>query len=124
MGVQKFNQVIQYGQHGAGNRLAYGPQGFFPVVFRNISFPLPVQRVRGGVRHDLGHFGGDPCRSLERLERLVSAARRERGAPVTAEAAVQRIGLSATQRPLETVAGFLGGADASADSVEPRPVTV
>ncbi|MGI9579541.1 MAG: Lhr family helicase, partial [Microthrixaceae bacterium] len=62
--------------------------------------------------------------SLERLERLVSAARRERGDPVSDGTAVQRIGLSATQRPLEVVAGFLGGATALADSISPRPVTI
>lgn len=62
--------------------------------------------------------------SLERLERLVTAARRERGEPLVEGAAVQRIGLSATQRPLETVAGFLGGASAVADAVRPRPVSI
>ncbi len=61
--------------------------------------------------------------SLERLERLVSASRRERGMAVEA-AAVQRVGLSATQRPLEVVAGFLGGAEVSGEGVQPRPVTV
>jgi ATP-dependent Lhr-like helicase len=40
--------------------------------------------------------------SLERLERLVAAAEDGARAP-------QRIGLSATQRPLETIARFLGG---------------
>ena len=44
--------------------------------------------------------------SLERLDSLVTA---------TGESPVQRIGLSATQRPLEVVAGFLGGS---------RPVTI
>jgi ATP-dependent Lhr-like helicase len=68
--------------------------------------------------------GAHMALSLERLERLVSAARREGGHPVTAGAAVQRIGLSATQRPLETVAGFLAGAEVLADSVTPRPVTI
>jgi ATP-dependent Lhr-like helicase len=48
--------------------------------------------------------------SLERLEAL-----RPRGAPP-----LQRIGLSATQRPLDEVARVLGGLDAG----EPRPVTV
>ncbi|MGH9263010.1 MAG: DEAD/DEAH box helicase, partial [Acidimicrobiales bacterium] len=36
----------------------------------------------------------------------------------------QRIGLSATQRPLDVVARFLGGADVTADGRRPRPVTV
>lgn len=49
--------------------------------------------------------------TLERLEREV--ARTGRRPP-------QRIGLSATQRPLETVARFLGGRSGAA----PRPVTV
>ena len=48
--------------------------------------------------------------SLERLERLAGA-----------EEPVQRIGLSATQRPLSEVARFLGGQDAEG---KPRPVTI
>jgi ATP-dependent Lhr-like helicase len=51
--------------------------------------------------------------SLERLEELRGAVRP--GAP-----ALQRIGLSATQRPLDEVARFLGGRDSEA----PRPVTI
>ena len=42
--------------------------------------------------------------SLERLERLVADRLREKG-----RASLQRIGLSATQRPLDEVARFLGG---------------
>ncbi|HSM36824.1 MAG TPA: crosslink repair DNA glycosylase YcaQ family protein [Longimicrobiales bacterium] len=48
--------------------------------------------------------------SVERLERLRSA-----------DAPLQRIGLSATQRPLEEVARFLGGLDGDG---EPRPVEI
>ena len=99
--------------------------------------------------------------SLERLERLVTAARRERGQEPGeqgsseqgsreqgfreqgsseqgsgpqgargdadgggATASVQRIGLSATQRPLEVVAGFLGGSSVAGDSATPRPVRI
>lgn len=36
----------------------------------------------------------------------------------------QRIGLSATQRPLETIAEFLGGGLAQGDTWTPRPVTI
>jgi ATP-dependent Lhr-like helicase len=36
----------------------------------------------------------------------------------------QRIGLSATQRPLDVVARFLGGSDETADGRRPRPVTI
>jgi ATP-dependent Lhr-like helicase len=55
--------------------------------------------------------------SLERLEALVRAS----GGP-----ALQRIGLSATQRPLEEVARFLGGAVASEQAGQPsgKPVTL
>ena len=49
--------------------------------------------------------------SLERLEEV-------------SEASPQRIGLSATQRPLETIAGFLGGGTVTEGTWEPRPVTV
>lgn len=57
--------------------------------------------------------------SLERLEAL----RRNRGAAKP----MQRIGLSATQRPLDEVARLLGGADASMDErgeSVPRPVEI
>ncbi len=43
---------------------------------------------------------------------------------VLADQPVQRIGLSATQRPLDVVARFLGGFDGSGDARVPRPVTV
>jgi ATP-dependent Lhr-like helicase len=48
--------------------------------------------------------------SLERLEALTGRR-------------MQRIGLSATQRPLEEVARFLGGAEASADAIVTTSVT-
>ncbi|MGH8925953.1 MAG: Lhr family helicase [Acidimicrobiia bacterium] len=47
--------------------------------------------------------------SLERLEELTPLP-------------PQRIGLSATQKPLQTVAGFLGGGSISDEGYEPRPV--
>ena len=49
--------------------------------------------------------------TLERLEDLVSSS-------------PQRIGLSATQRPLETIAAFLGGGTITGDAWHPRPVTI
>ena len=49
--------------------------------------------------------------SLERLDRLV----------VAAGGSLQRIGLSATQRPLAEIARFLGGQD---DEGRPRPVSI
>ncbi|MGH8914998.1 MAG: DEAD/DEAH box helicase, partial [Acidimicrobiia bacterium] len=49
--------------------------------------------------------------SLERLEEI-------------ADLAPQRIGLSATQRPLETIARFLGGGEIIDDVWAPRPVTI
>ena len=58
--------------------------------------------------------------SLERLEQL-----RRRGD--ARRPATQRIGLSATQRPLEEVARLLGGAETTADANDfprPRPVTI
>ncbi|TWT37622.1 putative ATP-dependent helicase Lhr [Posidoniimonas corsicana] len=62
--------------------------------------------------------------SLERLERLrrVTAESDGRACPP-----LQRVGLSATQRPLDEIARLLGGADATADPeqpVRPRPVRV
>jgi ATP-dependent Lhr-like helicase len=49
--------------------------------------------------------------SLERLDEVTVAP-------------PQRIGLSATQRPLETIAGFLGGGTVEDDTWAPRPVTI
>src|SRR5258706_2857279 len=53
--------------------------------------------------------------SLERLERLAAPRLREKGL-----ASLQRIGLSATQRPLDEVARFLGGFTVDG----PRPVRI
>ncbi|MCM2257411.1 MAG: DEAD/DEAH box helicase [Vicinamibacteria bacterium] len=50
--------------------------------------------------------------SLERLEELQGGR------------ALQRIGLSATQRPLDTVARYLGGGLATAKTWKPRPVSI
>ena len=49
--------------------------------------------------------------SLERLEELT-------------EESPQRIGLSATQRPLETIAEFLGGGTVVGNDYQPRPVEI
>ena len=57
--------------------------------------------------------GAHMALSMERLDALVTGA----GNPP-----VQRIGLSATQRPLEEVARFLGGFDTTTG--RPRPVTI
>lgn len=59
--------------------------------------------------------------SLERLEHLVRSAAEERGA---ANRSFVRIGLSATQRPLEPVAQFLGGMAWKERQLLPRPVTI
>jgi len=54
--------------------------------------------------------------SMERLDRLVTA---------TGRASPQRIGLSATQRPLDEIARFLGGRERGADGAwRARPVTI
>ncbi|RME23733.1 MAG: DEAD/DEAH box helicase, partial [Deltaproteobacteria bacterium] len=55
--------------------------------------------------------------SLERLAELVTRP----AADGTRRPPPQRIGLSATQRPLSEIAAFLGGADASG---QPRPVAI
>ncbi len=49
--------------------------------------------------------------SLERLEELANSS-------------PQRIGLSATQRPLDEISRFLGGGNPGIDGWQPRPVTV
>jgi len=54
--------------------------------------------------------------SLERLEALRKSVGAERG--------LQRIGLSATQRPLEEIARLLGGAEIKGKKVAPRPVEI
>jgi ATP-dependent Lhr-like helicase len=69
-----------------------------------------------------GKRGAHHALSLERLEvlRTDTGSRRERqpDEPTPGVGRLQRIGLSATQRPLEEVARFLGGAEAR---VLPRP---
>lgn len=55
--------------------------------------------------------------SLERLEAL-----RRRAEPATR--GLQRVGLSATQRPLDEIARLLGGGDARGKRVVPRPVEI
>ncbi|MGI9018007.1 MAG: Lhr family helicase [Euzebya sp.] len=70
-----------------------------------------VHAVAGSKR------GAHMALSLERLEAL----RRDAGA----DQPLQRIGLSATQRPLSEVAAFLGGGTATADGGwTPRPVQI
>jgi len=67
-----------------------------------------------------GKRGAHLFLSLERLERL-------RRSGIESPPRLQRIGLSATQRPLAEVARLLGGAEASHDPAVPprrRPVTV
>lgn len=60
--------------------------------------------------------------TLERLEHLLRGA----GRPVDPArgSVAQRIGLSATQRPLEVVAGYLGGNTVTVDGISPRPVEI
>jgi len=56
------------------------------------------------------------------LERLEERRRRSETGPVEP---LQRIGLSATQRPIETIAEFLGGGELNDSGMwQPRPVTV
>jgi ATP-dependent helicase Lhr and Lhr-like helicase len=55
--------------------------------------------------------------SLERLDEQVAAAS-------PAAAPPQRIGLSATQRPLSTIGEFLGGGEIVEGAWRPRPVTI
>ncbi|WP_197526541.1 Lhr family helicase [Botrimarina colliarenosi] len=62
--------------------------------------------------------------TLERLERIRRRSAEEHGHDCSA---LQRIGLSATQRPLDEIARLLGGAEATADPdepVRPRPVRI
>jgi ATP-dependent Lhr-like helicase len=55
--------------------------------------------------------------SLERLEEVIGASQEAGGPP-------QRIGLSATQRPLETIAAFLGGGTVVGEEWQARPVAI
>jgi ATP-dependent Lhr-like helicase len=64
-----------------------------------------VHAVAGSKR------GAHLALTLERLEEI-------------ADAPPQRIGLSATQRPLETIGRFLGGGTVEDDEWHPRPVTI
>lgn len=68
--------------------------------------------------------------TLERLERLrkeASLGRESGEEPAEPPKPLQRIGLSATQRPLDEIARLLGGGEATADPdepVRPRPVRI
>ena len=64
-----------------------------------------VHAVAGSKR------GAHLALSLERLEEVT-------------EQQPQRIGLSATQRPLETIARFLGGGEVEGEDWKPRPVSI
>ena len=70
---------------------------------------IGVQRVIVDEIHALAATkrGAHLALTLERLEHLVSA--RGRAPEAVRGSVLQRIGLSATQRPLEVVAGYLGG---------------
>ncbi|MFP3881325.1 MAG: DEAD/DEAH box helicase [Actinomycetota bacterium] len=76
-------------------------------VFRSVQWVIvdEVHAVAGSKR------GAHLALSLERLEEI-------------ADRPPQRIGLSATQRPLETIARFLGGGTIADEEWTPRPVTV
>ncbi|MGD2044073.1 MAG: DEAD/DEAH box helicase, partial [Acidimicrobiia bacterium] len=75
-------------------------------VFRSVRWVIvdEVHAVAGSKR------GAHLALSLERLEDI-------------ADRSPQRIGLSATQRPLDTIARFLGGGTVDGDEWTPRPVT-
>ncbi|HEU4319058.1 MAG TPA: DEAD/DEAH box helicase [Acidimicrobiia bacterium] len=76
-------------------------------VLRSVQWVIvdEVHAVAGTKR------GAHLALSLERLEEITDNP-------------PQRIGLSATQRPLETIATFLGGGTVTDDEWEPRPVTM
>lgn len=59
--------------------------------------------------------------TLERLERLVRTAAENSSLPYRP---ITRIGLSATQRPLEQVAQFLGGMEWNGSTLSARPVNI
>jgi len=67
--------------------------------------------------------GAHLCLSLERLEYLI-AERADTPQQKQTPQQIQRIGLSATQRPLSAVAGFLGGFTPGAQAPVQRPVTI
>ena len=77
-----------------------------------------VERARGAALGRHGHHRRDPRAGADQARRAPRAvARAARGA--RASAPLQRIGLSATQRPLDEVARFLGGAEPR-DAATPR----
>ena len=66
--------------------------------------------------------GAHMALTLERLEHLVrenSGTGADQDGSVRKGGAVQRIGLSATQRPLERIAGFLSGPGRKCEVVDP-----
>ena len=82
-------------------------------MFRNLETVI-IDEIHTMVA---GKRGSHLFLSLERLEQL----RREQAPKIKP---VQRIGLSATQRPQSEVARLLGGFEVSGDSVQQRPVAV
>ena len=76
-------------------------------VFRSVKWVIvdEIHAVAGTKR------GAHLTLSMERLEEITDES-------------PQRIGLSATQRPLETIARFLGGGTVEGDEWVPRPVTI
>ena len=76
-------------------------------AFRSVRWVIvdEVHAVAGSKR------GAHLALSLERLEEITDSP-------------PQRIGLSATQRPLETIAGFIGGGTVDENGWTPREVTV
>ena len=94
-----------------GDILITTPESLYLMLTSNASEQLrTVETVIVDEIHALvpSKRGAHMALSLERLEALVAASR----PPSSEQAArLQRIGLSATQRPLEEVARFLGGAD-------------
>ena len=97
-----------FNRHGA-DILITTPESLYLMLTSNAGEQLrTVETVIIDEIHALvpSKRGAHMALSLERLEALVAASR--------PSGRLQRIGLSATQRPLEEVARFLGGADTSA----------
>ena len=99
------------------------PPDILSTTPESLYLMLSSPRARGMLRH-VQHVIVDEIHALCGNKRGVHLSLSLERLAALAETAFVRIGLSATQRPLETVARFLGGQSVNGDLVTPREVQI